>query len=66
MNEDQFKLLVGLGIAMFAIGLWMPAEFSETLYRGGEVIDRTYENNFKYPTIVVGAAMTLMAFVLRE
>ena len=66
MKEDQFKLLVGLGIAVFAVGLWMPAEFSETLYRGGEVIDRTYENNFKYPTIVVGAAMILMAFVLRE
>ena len=66
MNEDQFKLLVGLGIVVFAVGLWMPAEFTETVYQGTTAIEKTSENNFKYPTIVVGAAMTLMAFVLRE
>ena len=66
MNEDQFKLLVGLGIVIFAVGLWMPAEFTETVYQGTAAIEQTSENNFKYPTIVVGAAMTLMAFVLRE
>ena len=50
MNEGQFKLLVGVGIFMFAVGLWMPAEFTETVYQGTAAIEQTSENNFKYPT----------------
>ena len=66
MNEGQFKLLVGVGIFMFAVGLWMPAEFTETVYQGTAAIEQTSENNFKYPTIVVGAAIVVIAVVLRE
>jgi len=65
MDKNQFQLLLVFGILLLGAGLLMPAEFTETIYRGGDVIDRTYENNFKYPSIVVGAAITVIAFVLR-
>ena len=65
MDKNQFQLLLVFGILLLGAGLLMPAEFTETVYQGTEAIDRTYENNFKYPSIVVGAAITVIAFVLR-